>query len=202
MVLNIPSTNGRSNAGHSPGEFFDSRGFRQERGGEISQPVSLRAFAVRRSNEKRPNFNPYARETMNTQNNPAPQPTGYLLLFRNTNWSDGIPEGEVRQVMDKIGAWFEQLAAKGKIVSAQPLLEESVVVPGKGGRTVTDGPFAEAKEVIGGYVLLSAESMAEAVEIAQSNPATEYGLTTEVRVTASACPHTYRVLRQLAENAA
>jgi len=139
---------------------------------------------------------------MSIESNTPPRATGYLLLFRNTNTDHGNSEGEIRQLMDKVNAWFERLSATGKLVSAQPLMEETVLISGKGGRNVTDGPFSEAKEVIGGYVLLSAESMEEAVEIAKSNPMNDYGLTTEVRVTASSCPHTYRMLSRLAESAA
>jgi hypothetical protein len=134
-------------------------------------------------------------------NNP-PRPTGYLLLFRSTDWSHGVSESEIRQAMDNVNAWFEKLSASGKLVAAQPLMEEGVVISGKGGRTVTDGPFSEAKEVIGGYVLLSVDSLEEAVEIAKTNPMHDYDLKTEVRVTASSCPHVYRTLSRLAEAAA
>ena len=48
-------------------------------------------------------------------------------------------------------------------------------------RTVTDGPFAESKEAIGGYFLLLVKDRNEAVEIAQECPTLKYGLTVEVR---------------------
>lgn len=128
-----------------------------------------------------------------------PRPTGYLLLFRSTDWSHGTSESEMRQAMEKVNAWFEKLSTSGKLVAAQPLMEEGVVITGKGGRTVTDGPFSEAKEVIGGYVLLSVDTMEEAVEIAKTNPMHDYSLTTEVRATASVCPHIYRALSRVAE---
>jgi len=139
---------------------------------------------------------------MSTDTNTAPQVTGHLLLFRGTNWSEGLPDGEIRQAMDKMGAWFDRLTAEGKMVSAQPLFDESVLISGKGGRAVTDGPFAEAKEVVGGYVLLSVDTMEEAVALAQSNPLHDYGLVTEVRATATACPHLHRVFSRLAAAAA
>ena len=122
--------------------------------------------------------------------NSSPQVTGYLLLFRNTAWmEDGLTDDEIRGAMDKVRAWFDRLNASGKIVSAQPLFDEGVRISGKAGRSVTDGPFAEAKEAVGGFVLISAESMEEAVDIAKGNPLHDYGLITEVRATASACPH-------------
>lgn len=129
-----------------------------------------------------------------------PHVTGYLLLFRGANWPDSsLSAGEISQVMDRVNAWFDQLSATGKLVGAQPLMEEGVVVSGKGGSAVIDGPFPEAKEVIGGYVLLSVASLEEAVAVAKSNPMNEFGTVTEVRPTASSCPHLYRVFSQTAE---
>lgn len=135
---------------------------------------------------------------MSVTSTTPPQATGYMLLFRSTNWAENASETEIHDLLGKVNTWFEGLAASGKVVGAQPLMEESVVISGRGGRTVTDGPFPEAKEVIGGYVLLSVGSMEEAVEIAKSNPMHDHGLTTEVRVTASTCPHVYQALNRLA----
>jgi hypothetical protein len=129
-----------------------------------------------------------------------PHTTGYLLLFRGTNWENtGLSKDEIRQVMDKVNAWFDSLSASGKLVGAQPLMDEGVVLKGKGRVVVTDGPHAEAKEVIGGYVLLSVETMEEAVALAKTNPMFEYGLTTEIRPTASSCPHLHRIFSSPAE---
>ena len=130
--------------------------------------------------------------------NTPPQATGYLLLFRGTSWAeDGMSEAEIRQAMEKVNAWFDGLSASGKLVAAQPLFEESVIISGKGGRSVIDGPFVEAKEAVGGYVLLSVSSLEEAVEIAKTNPMHERGLTTEVRTTASSCPHLFRTFSRM-----
>ncbi len=136
---------------------------------------------------------------MSIETTTQPHATGYLLLFRNSDWMSGLSDDETRQAIDKVKAWFDGLAATGKMVSAQPLMDEKVVISGKGGQSVTDGPFAEAKEVIGGYVLLSVDSMEEAVAIAKTNPLHDLGLTTEVRATASSCPHLYRHFSQMAE---
>lgn len=137
---------------------------------------------------------------MSIDTSAPPQKTGYLLLFRGTNWlENGLSESQIREAMDKVNEWFDGLSAAGKLVGAQPLMEERIIVSGKGGKVVTDGPFSEAKEVIGGYVLLSVTDAEEAVAIAQSNPMHEFGLTTEIRATANTCPHSHRVFSQLAE---
>jgi hypothetical protein len=61
------------------------------------------------------------------------------------------------------------------------------VVSGTGGARVTDGPFAEAKEAIGGYVIVLASGREEATEIAQQHPGLAYGMVIEVRRMAEHC---------------
>jgi hypothetical protein len=139
-------------------------------------------------------------KTMSIEMTAPPHTTGYLLLFRNTDWEQyHLSEEQIRQSVDKINAWFDGLSATGKMAGAQPLLDKAVVITGKGGDFVTDGPFAEAKETIGGYVLLTVDTMEEAVALAKTNPMHEFGLTTEIRPTASACPHLHRILSRKAE---
>ena len=55
-------------------------------------------------------------------------------------------------------------------------------------RVVSDGPFAESKEAIGGYFLLDVASLDEAVAIAQECPGLPYGIRVEVRPVAAECP--------------
>jgi len=57
---------------------------------------------------------------------------------------------------------------------------------------VVDGPFAESKESVGGYLLLQADNLDEAVEIARSNPVLKYGITVEVRPVLAECPISQR----------
>lgn len=129
-----------------------------------------------------------------------PQVSGYLLLFRNTQWYDRDYSNEqLQEIMDSVTAWFARLENEGKFVGGQPLMDRVALVSGENGRSVTDGPFAEAKEAIGGYVVLNVNSMEEAVEVARSNPMLKYGLTTEVREIASSCPGMYRAHQKLAE---
>ena len=59
--------------------------------------------------------------------------------------------------------------------------------PAAGGARVIDGPFAEAKEAIGGYVKLMVESIDEATAIAQQHPGLDYGLEIEVREMTASC---------------
>ena len=111
----------------------------------------------------------------------------YLLLFRRTDWDRNLSPEEAQKVIGKFMGWMERLTKEGKFKGGQPLENEGRVVTGKNGRNVADGPFAESKEAIGGYFLLTVDSLEEAVEIAQQNPLLEHGLIVEVRPVAKQC---------------
>jgi hypothetical protein len=66
-------------------------------------------------------------------------------------------------------------------------MPEGKIVSGKNGQFVADGPFAESKETIGGYFLLSVESADEAIAIARECPGLAYGMRVEVRPVAAKC---------------
>jgi len=85
-------------------------------------------------------------------------------------------------------AWFERLNEGGKIKSAQPLGAQGRIISGTNGRFVLDGPFAESKEAVGGYLVLHAANLNEAVEIARSMPTLSYGVSVEVRPILAECP--------------
>ena len=98
-------------------------------------------------------------------------------------------------------AWFERLTASGTLHGGHPLHREARLVSGKNGRTVSDGPFAESKEAVGGYFLIEAADLEAAVEIARQCPALEHGLQVEVRPIAVACPTFQRAEEKIAEEA-
>ena len=75
---------------------------------------------------------------------------------------------------------------------------EGRMVSGKKGRTVADGPFAESKEAVGGYLLLDAGTLEKAVAIAQSCPTLDFGITIEVRPVLDECPVFKRAKERLA----
>ena len=112
----------------------------------------------------------------------------YMLLFRGPHWDRGLSTDELQQAMDKVTAWFEGLDERGKIKGAQPLGGQGRVISGTDGRFVMDGPFTETKEAVGGYLVLQAESLNEAVEVARSMPTLRYGISVEVRPILAECP--------------
>ncbi len=109
----------------------------------------------------------------------------YMLLFHGTHWDKNLSPEELQKVMSQWTAWFDRLAEEGKIKSARPLLHEGKVVSWKKGQTVTEGPFSESKEAIGGYFLLQIGDLDEALEIAKECPVLQYGMTVEVRPVAT-----------------
>ena len=116
-----------------------------------------------------------------------------MLLFRGPHWDRGLSDEELQQTMDRVTAWYEGLKVKG----GQPLGPENRIISGKR-RTVADGPFAESKEAIGGFLQIEAGSLDEAVEIAKSAPMLDYCITVEVRPVVEECPCFKRVRGRLA----
>ena len=83
--------------------------------------------------------------------------------------------------MQKWMNWFKELTATGNVKDGgQPLEPEGKVVKDKGS-TVTDGPFAEAKDLVGGYTLIEAPNLDRAAELAKGCPVLERGGAVEVR---------------------
>jgi hypothetical protein len=118
----------------------------------------------------------------------TPNSNGYMLIFRGTDWYKGLSPEQMQQVFDQWMSWFNGLKDEGTAIAGNPLEKEGRIVSGKHGRVVSDGPFAEAKETIGGYFLLNVGSMDEAVAIAQQCPGLPHGIRVEVRPVAPECP--------------
>lgn len=112
---------------------------------------------------------------------------GYLLIFRGTDWYQGLSPEQMQQVMDQWMNWFHRLQQEGRCAGGNPLEPQGKIVAGHNG-VITDGPFAEAKETVGGYFLLTVPTMDEAVAIARECPGLPHGIRVEVRAIAPACP--------------
>lgn len=101
----------------------------------------------------------------------------YLVISRGQWDKDASPE-EIQKAIDQFYVWLEGLVAEGKMKTGQRLANQGKTVSR---RNVTDGPFGEAKEVIGGYWFIVAGSLDEAAKIAAGNPCLECGLFYEIR---------------------
>lgn len=104
----------------------------------------------------------------------------FMFIFHGGQMPEDQQSPEALQAaMGKWFAWIEKLNAAGRYDSGEPLL------PGGKQLTavdaVTDGPYAEGREVVGGYFIVKAENMEEAVALAKEYPDFGYGGTVQVR---------------------
>lgn len=101
-----------------------------------------------------------------------------LLVYNEKPLLDALPPGEFDSRMRHCLAKADDLRGKGKLLDSAILGEPStakVVRVRNGRQTTVDGPFAETKEMIAGFNILEAESMDEALRIAEQFPWTQTG---------------------------
>jgi hypothetical protein len=101
----------------------------------------------------------------------------YLLISRG-QWDDTASPQDVQDAIDRFYTWYERGLAEGVLKPGSRLENRGKRVTRDG---ITDGPFAEAKELVGGYWFIVAESLEDAARIASENPCLAFGLTLEIR---------------------
>lgn len=108
-----------------------------------------------------------------------------LLMHMNPTVWDALTEDERNEVMTGHGAFMETVTKSGEMILTQALADPSqsaVVRVRDGERLVTDGPYLEAKEYLGGYYLVDVENKERALELAAMIPdARMPGMGIEVR---------------------
>src|ERR1700759_2521313 len=105
----------------------------------------------------------------------------FMFIFRGPNPADlKLTPEESQASMQKWFDWIGELSAKGHYVAGDPLLPGGKTVQGKK-VVVTDGPFAEGKELLGGYFIIKAESMEQAVQMDYGFPDFEMQGSVEIR---------------------
>jgi hypothetical protein len=106
----------------------------------------------------------------------------YLILIVDTEAGLAITGAEREAWMGEVMSWYDKTAASGKLASGGHQLQRPATAKTVRAGGVTDGPFMESKEVLGGYSVLDTDTIDEAVEIAQSWPGVDRGwITIEVR---------------------
>jgi len=94
-----------------------------------------------------------------------------LLLHRLPTTNDALPPDRLLELTRRYYAWAEKMRQKGKLVAGEKLAGRVRHVRMRDGTPLaSDGPYAEAKDVIGGYWLIEARDDAEADEIARDCP--------------------------------
>ena len=104
----------------------------------------------------------------------------FMFIFQGGMPSDGQQSPEDMQAhMGKWMAWIDKLSKDGKYVAGEPLLPGGKLVTAKG--KAIDGPYTEGKELVGGFFIINAKDINEAVKICEDYPSFEYGGTIQVR---------------------
>lgn len=105
----------------------------------------------------------------------------FMMIFRNEKMEGGeMPSAEQMQtVMTQWQNWIGGIAAQGNYIGTNRLYSEGKTL--KPNNVSIDGPYAEVKEIVGGYLIVKANSLDEAVEMAKTCPNILYGGSVEVR---------------------
>ena len=105
-------------------------------------------------------------------------PSEYLVISRG-QWDEHATREQIQSAIDEFYVWLGRLVDEGKMKTGYRLGTEGATVSRR--KIVTDGPFGETKEVIGGYWFIVARSLDEAARIAAENPTMRCGLFYEIR---------------------
>lgn len=119
----------------------------------------------------------------------TPATKDFLLLSRG-QWDKASDKADIEAAIGKFYAWYEANVAAGRFKPGSRLTMEAALVSREGIRT--DGPFAEGKEVIGGYWIIVAESLAAAAALAAESAVLAHGIRYEIRPLESERGSAYR----------
>ncbi len=110
-------------------------------------------------------------------------PDYLLILHESPTGAMEMSPAEIEKIILEYKSWSRSVAEAGKLAGGQKLRDEGgrMLTNTNGDFRVTDGPFAEAKEVIGGFFMIKAADYDEAVEISRTCPHLTYGGRIELR---------------------
>ncbi len=117
-------------------------------------------------------------------------PKQFIFMFRGKDWDDSVPPEKLQALMDRFTDWAQGLIDSGKVRGGQALGRTGATVTRRG---VSDGPFAESKEAVGGYSILAVETLQEAIEIAKTAPFLDFEGSIEIRPMLDECPVFQRI---------
>jgi len=123
----------------------------------------------------------------------AKEPLSEYLVISRGQWDTDIPAEQIQSAIDQFYVWYGRLVNEGRMKGGQRLAKAGKVISK---HAITDGPFAESKEVIGGYWLILARNLEEAARLAAENPCLACGLTYEVRPIEAKRASAYKVTNE------
>ncbi len=109
--------------------------------------------------------------------NKAAPSSEYLVISRG-QWDKDLPPERIQTAIDDFYVWLTKMVDEGKMKTGTRLANTGKTVAKK---NITDGPYGETKEVIGGYWFIVANNLDEAAALAAQNPCMQCGLFYEIR---------------------
>lgn len=111
-------------------------------------------------------------------------PRYMLFLHEDLGQFEKNSHDDMMRIIKEYGAWAEKLKLAGRLAGGEKLADDPGRVLRPGGNTfsITDGPYAEGKEIVGGYFTIVASDYHEACQIAGECPHLKYGGRIEVRM--------------------
>ncbi|HZS82206.1 MAG TPA: YciI family protein [Stellaceae bacterium] len=110
-------------------------------------------------------------------------PNFTLLLYRLPASARPSSPDEFAARMKTYMAWTDRIRAEGRYKGGQKLMDDAgkILTPAGGRVSITDGPYAESKELLGGFYIISAKDYDDACQVAETSPHLSYGGRIEVR---------------------
>jgi hypothetical protein len=102
----------------------------------------------------------------------------YVMLLMNTEAAGKLTPDQYQAWSSEIMSWYEKMSGSGKLADGGAQLQGPETARTVRASGVTDGPFIESKEVLGGYSVLDTDGYDEAVEISKTWPGVDRGLIT------------------------
>lgn len=102
-----------------------------------------------------------------------------MMIFRNDKDAPQPSPEQLQEMLKDWDNWLGGIAAQGRLVSSDALGFQGKTFDSKG--VVSDGPYAEVKEIVGGYTMVKAKDFDEAVTLSKGCPMFDVGGTVEVR---------------------
>ena len=101
----------------------------------------------------------------------------FVLMLRDSgSFPEDISAEEIQQIIERYRVWSERVGAKGqKLADGEGRIVRKGNGPTSGRLTITDGPYAESKEVIGGYFVVDAPSYDHAARLVEDCPHLDFG---------------------------
>ncbi len=103
----------------------------------------------------------------------------FMLIFRGGLDPQTASPEEMQQNMEKWLEWVASLQANGSYIAGEALMPSGKTL--HKGNLITDGPFVESKEIVGGFFIVAAASIEEATEMAKGSPDLSLGGSVEIR---------------------